>query len=164
MKAHTTHYALTRVREENPTTPPTSVALGKHETLCSAGWGVGEKLQTPTPVRGFYQQRSLRSIRVPGVSRRWEPALCTKQRVLPSIMQRVNIAGCRCCGVWFHGTHSAPLMKVEERRGVSEHQRLPGTSLHCTRTCTPANWFSTAGTCPRRKTTNAFTNGTVKWA
>lgn len=67
------------------------------------------------------------------------------------------------CGVISQHTFS-PLKKVEECHGVSEHQRQPVTSLHCTRTCTSANWFSPAGTCPRQQTTNASMNRTVKSA
>lgn len=67
------------------------------------------------------------------------------------------------CGAISWHTFSL-LMTVEERHGVSEHQRKPGTSLHCTRACTSANWFSPAGTCPRQQTTNASVNRTVKSA
>lgn len=67
------------------------------------------------------------------------------------------------CGVISQHTFN-PLMKVEERHRVSEHQRQPGTSLHCTRASTSANWFSSAGTCPRHKTTSASLNRTVKSA
>lgn len=57
-----------------------------------------------------------------------------------------------------------PLMKVEESRGVSKHQRQQGASPHCACACTSGNWFSIAGTCPHHKTSDAFLNGTVKSA
>lgn len=56
------------------------------------------------------------------------------------------------------------LMEVGERHGVSDHQRQPETSFHCTRAWTSTNWFSPAGTCPRHQTTNATMIRTVKSA
>lgn len=106
-------------------------------------------------VRGFFQQCSFRSIIVP-VALCWgELVLCTKPRVASTYP--VMCQYCWPSMLW--GLISQytfrPLMKVEERHGVSEHQKQLGTSLHCTRTCTSVNWFSIAGTCPRHKTTNA---------
>lgn len=56
-----------------------------------------------------------------------ESLLCTEPREPPSIMQCVNTAGCRCCVVWFHGTHSALWWKWRNAmgylsiRGSQEH-------------------------------------------
>lgn len=95
--------------------------LSVNTTLCNTG------LKTP-PVRELNnQQCSFRSIRVPVVSCCWELVLCTKPRVLPSIMQCVNIAGCQCCGVWFHGTHSAPWWKWRNAMG---YPNIRGIRLH----------------------------------
>ena len=82
--------------------PTTSQLLSVNTRRCA----IQDKEWKTPPVRGFYQQCSIRSIRVPVVLCCRGLLLCTEPRVLPSIMQRVNIAGCRCCVVWFHGTHS----------------------------------------------------------
>ena len=90
--------------------------------------------------------------------------LCTRPRVAS-----IYHATCQYCwlpilrGVISQHTYR-PVMKVEERQGGSAHQRQPGTSLHCARACTSANWFSKAGTCPRHKTADASMNRTVKSA
>lgn len=44
-----------------------------------------------------------------------------------SIYQCVNIAGCRCCGVWFHGTHSAPWWKW---RNATGYLNIRGSQEH----------------------------------
>lgn len=104
------------------------------------------------PVRWFYQHRSYRG--------------CFIMHTAESCFHH---ATCQYCwlsmlrGVISQHTYR-PVMKVEERHGVSAHQRQPGTSLHCARACTSANWFSKAGTCPRHKTADSSMNRTVKSA
>ena len=143
---------------QHPTTPQISVLLWARLSGEPPA-ALFNKRQTPEKcIMGskkllrIYQRGSLRSIPVTVFSR-WgqkTSVMKKKTRVLPSIKQCVNIAGW-CCGEISRSTFS-PLMKVEESHGVSTHHRRPGTSPHCRRARTSANWFSLAGTCPRHKT------------
>lgn len=134
-------------REENQQLRRLLLLLVNTETLCNAGWR-GEN-----PLDGSINTAHSEVV-----------LLCTRPRVAP-----IYRATCQYCwlsmlrGVISQHTYR-PVIKVEERHGVSAHQRQPGTSLHCARACTSANWFSKAGTCPRHKTADASVNRTVKSA
>ncbi len=122
MKAHTTHYALTPVREENQQLHRLLLLL-----VNTRHWAIQDKEWKTLPVRGHYQQCSFRSIRAPVVLCWWQIVLCTKLWVLPSIMQCINIGGCRCCRVWFHGIHSAPWWKW---RNATGYLNIRGSQEH----------------------------------
>lgn len=126
-----------------PTASPTSASMCKHNTLrlkhkmvAVGGLGQGALL-----IRGIHQQFSFRSM----------SSCCF-------ILWRTGIMYKAESWVFFHTSPSVcqycwlsiswglisqrtlrPLMKVEESRGVSKHQRQQGASPHCACVCTSGN-------------------------
>lgn len=115
MEAHRAHYASTRAREENQHLHPLL------QTLWIKGRTVKKCLLQDSTNNAHSDQYT--SVMLWW----WELALCAKARVLPSIMQCVNTAGSRCCGVRFHSTHSAPWWKW---RNATGYLNIRGSQEH----------------------------------